>query len=222
MSDSYPVLTIDGPSGVGKGTIAQKLAVQLGWHLLDSGALYRSCAWALLNTTNHPEDIIANPELLQPFLQSLKITHQGDQYFCQQENISTAIREESIGLFTSTIARIPAIRYWLLEAQRQAVRSPGLIADGRDMGTNIFPQAPYKLFLDASPSIRAQRRYQQLIQQQPSTDYEQVLTDLQHRDQQDRQCDMAPLKPAKDAWVLDNGLLTIDQTITYIVNHWQL
>ena len=215
--NSVPVITVDGPSGSGKGTICQLLAEQLGWSLLDSGALYRLTALA---ASHHgvgldDEDALV---VLAAHLDVQFVSRDGEvQIILEGEEVTKAIRAESVGNDASVVAAIGAVRQALLERQRAFAEGTGLIADGRDMGTVVFPEAPLKIYLDASVEERAERRYKQLINKGLSASVETILADLQARDARDMNREVAPLKPAADAIVLDSTRMTIDEVLTAVL-----
>ena len=208
-----PVLTIDGPTASGKGTVAAIIALQLGWHLLDSGALYRVTALAAQQAGVDwaDEAAVARIACVLPvhFDAAGLILLDG-------HDVSTMIRHESIGEGASQVAALPTVRAALLERQRAFRIAPGLIADGRDMGTVVFPDAQAKIFLQASPHERAMRRYKQLIDKGFSANFDELLQDLQRRDARDSQRAVAPTIPAEDAHVLDSTGLTVDETVAAI------
>lgn len=213
-SDFTNIITIDGQSGTGKGTIAQLLAHQLGWHYLDSGVLYRATAWAV---NKHKVDT-KDPAALKAFIQQLQIELKTDdgrlsQVLCDGEDVTTLIRSEACSMHASKISAIPLVRELLLQKQYDFATAPGLVTDGRDMGTVIFPQAKYKFFFTASVEVRAKRRVAQLAQKGIETDLNAVEEELALRDYQDTHRDIAPLKPAADAVLVDTSEQTIEQTL---------
>lgn len=216
---TIPVITIDGPSGCGKGTVAQRLAGHLGWHWLDSGALYRIVAWAVLNYQIPP----AHDDEIDRLLHRLKITfsaHSDDfsaAIICDGHNVTRAIRTESCAKMASELAVKPLVRQALLQRQRDLRQPPGLVADGRDMGTVVFPHAAIKIFLTASAEVRAQRRYNQLLKLGIKADFHQINTDLIARDQRDRQRALSPLQAAGDAIIIDTDYLGVDQVFEKIL-----
>ncbi|WP_096084728.1 (d)CMP kinase [Agaribacterium haliotis] len=213
------LICIDGPSGAGKGTIARLLADKLGYALLDSGAIYRIAALAALKHGCDLNDEAALVSLAAALDIEFKIDAQQTQTLLNGEDVSKAIREEQTGMAASTIAALPALRQALLERQRAFNRAPGLIADGRDMGTVVFPEAEYKFFLTASAEERARRRVLQL-QQSGANDIDQdkILADIKARDDRDMNRATAPLKPAADAELIDSTELSIVQVLDVITS----
>jgi cytidylate kinase len=206
-----PVVTIDGPSGAGKGTISKLIANQLGWHLLDSGAIYRVLAVASLHHQIDAED----EEGLVPLASSLDVNFipedTSTKIVLEGEDVSLTIREEHVGELASKIAPLPRVREALLRRQRGFRQEPGLVADGRDMGTVVFPQALIKIFLTASAEQRAQRRFEQLKQMGKGVNIDRLLSDIQLRDERDSKRKVAPLVPAEDAFVIDSTELSIEE-----------
>jgi len=213
------VITIDGPSGSGKGTICKLLAAALGWNLLDSGALYRLTALA----AKHHGVELDDEDALQVLAAHLDIQFlvQDDedelQVILEGESVTQELRLEETGVTASIVAAIPSVRHALLERQREFAQPPGLIADGRDMGTVVFPQAQLKVYLDASVEERANRRYKQLINKGVDASLELILADLKKRDERDMQREVAPLKPAEEALVLDSTELSIETVLEMIL-----
>ncbi|MFC5707278.1 (d)CMP kinase [Aeromonas eucrenophila] len=217
MPQMAPMMTIDGPSGAGKGTLCQLLAEKLGWHLLDSGAIYRVLALAALH---HDVEIDAEAALV-PLAANLDVQFQveGDQVkvVLEGEDVSRTIRSQEVSDAASKIAVFPRVREALLRRQRAFRQQPGLIADGRDMGTVVFPEAEVKIFLDASAEERAQRRYKQLQDKGFDVNFERLLTEIRERDDRDRNRAVAPLKPAEDALVVDSTSMTIDEVLVTVL-----
>lgn len=215
MAAIAPVITVDGPSGAGKGTLCQALAENLGWHLLDSGAIYRVLALAALH---HNVDITSE-EALVPLAVHLDvqfITQENElQVILEGEVVTSQIRNETVGNTASQAAALPRVREALLRRQRAFREFPGLIADGRDMGTIVFPDAPVKIFLDASAEERAQRRMLQLQQNGLCVKFERLLSEIQERDYRDRNRAVAPLVPASDALILDSTNMSIEEVIEH-------
>ncbi len=220
MSPQAPVITIDGPSGSGKGTIAGLLAHRLGWSLLDSGALYRLLAFA---ARNHGVDL-TNEESLKLLAAHLDVQFvgatpgQAPRIILEGDDVTQDIRNETVGAWASQVAALPAVREALLQRQRAFQEAPGLVADGRDMGTVVFPDAPLKIFLTASAEERARRRYLQLKAKGDDVSLSSLLDEIRVRDERDTQRAVAPLKPAADAIQLDSTELSIEQVLERIMS----
>lgn len=212
-SDSPPIITIDGPSGTGKGTIAQLLSDRLGWHCLDSGALYRVLGLA---ASRLGLDLDSGEELAR-LAARLGVSFEGGQVLLDGADVSDTIRSESAGAAASRVAAHPPVRAALLEWQRHQAREPGLVADGRDMGTVVFPQAGLKIFLDASPEERATRRYKQLKGKGLNVNLPALITDIRERDERDRNRPVAPLRPADGALIVDSTKLSIDEVLDRVL-----
>lgn len=213
MQHSIPVITIDGPTASGKGTVSQRVAARLGFHYLDSGALYRLTA---LSALRH-EVPLKDEHGIAKLAEKLPCRFEGDQVFLAQENVSSAIRAEEVGNLASKIATLPTVRQALFGLQRSFRKAPGLVADGRDMGTVLFPQAMLKVFLTASVEARARRRYKQLIDKGFSANMDDLLKDLKERDERDSNRAVAPLKPAEDAYLLDTSDMTADEAVERVL-----
>lgn len=208
-SNNIPVIAIDGPSASGKGTVAQLVAEKLGYHYLDSGALYRIVALAAFE---QKIDWQAEQDVAKLVAQlSIKFEH--GEIYLNDENVSEKIRTEQMGQGASKVAAHPLVRLALVELQHSFRKAPGLVADGRDMATVIFPDAKTKIFLTASAEVRADRRYKQLINKGLEADYPAILKDLQDRDARDSQRAVAPLQQAPDASLLETSQLNIDQAV---------
>jgi len=214
-----PVITIDGPSGTGKGTVSALLAKSLGWHILDSGAIYRAFAWASVHYKIEPDDEVALADMWRRCDIRL-ITISPDtpaRVFCNEDEITHDIRHEQYGMLASKISMWPLVRNAVLPIQRDFRRNPGLIADGRDMGTIVFPDADLKIFLSADPETRVKRRYKQLRARGINVSLHQIQADIEARDTQDRNRIVAPLSPAPDAHVIDSTTLGIDQVFAKVM-----
>lgn len=211
-SNAIPVITIDGPTASGKGTVAQRVAAALGYHYLDSGALYRLVALKALRSGTSPDDAPA----LAAIAAGLK-PHFSDRITLDGEDVTDAIREEAVGVLASKIAVHPALRAALLDLQRGFRQAPGLVADGRDMGTVVFADAQTKVFLTASVEARAGRRHKQLSEKGISANLAALLRDLKERDARDASRAVAPLKPAEGARLLDSSSLTIDEAVDRVI-----
>lgn len=216
------IITIDGPSGSGKGTLAAKLAAHYQYHLLDSGALYR-----LLGLSLHKHDLLEKldsqlDECIQ-YARQLDIKFEtsvsGILVFLDGEDVSQTIRTERVGEYASKVAVIPELRQALFERQRAFAQDPGLVADGRDMATSIFPEANAKIYLTASAESRAERRVKQLQGMGLDAKINDILANIQARDKRDMEREVAPLKPAKDAYIIDSSELTIDQVFKLMVDY---
>jgi len=208
-----PVIAIDGPSASGKGTVAQLVAAQLGFHYLDSGALYRIVAFA----TQQKNIAWDDAEAVSECAKSLTIKFVGDQVFLNKQDISSEIRTEAMGKGASQVAIHATLRAALVDMQHAFCKAPGLVADGRDMGTVIFPNAQLKIFLTASTETRAQRRYQQLLSKGQAADYHHILQDLNERDARDKGRASAPLIMADDAILLETDSLGILQAVNKVL-----
>lgn len=209
--DKAFVIAVDGPSGAGKGELTKRLAKEFGFELLDSGAIYRVLAYAARKAglaMFDEESLVQEANVLSL---SFKIEDDGVHVILANEDVSKAIRTEETGLNASKVAAHPQVRTALLERQRAFRKEPGLVADGRDMGTVVFPDAQVKIFLDASAEVRATRRQKQLELAGKEANYDLILKDLIERDQRDRNRPVAPLKPAADALLLDSTNMSIEE-----------
>jgi cytidylate kinase len=216
------LITIDGPSGSGKGTVCHILADKLNWHLLDSGALYRVLAFAALQENLDLQDQSSLAELALNLQVSFQSNGVGVDTLLAGENIGDKLRTEIIAQAASQIAAIQAVRDALLTRQKDFYQTPGLIADGRDMGTVVFPDAPVKIFLDASAEERAQRRFNQLQNKGFNVSIAQILSEIKERDFRDRNRSVAPLRPADDALVIDSTSLTINEVVNQVLEFSKL
>ena len=212
-----PVITIDGPTASGKGTVAGRVAQILGFALLDSGALYRLTALAAIESGIHLGD---EPGLVG-IAAGLDIRFEGERILLSGREVSDAIRAEAIGIAASRIATLPGVRSVLVDLQHGFRRAPGLVADGRDMGTVIFPDASLKVFLTASVEARAARRYKQLIGKGFPANMHALLQDLRERDARDTERAVAPLKPAEGAHLLDTSEMTIEQAVEKVIGWYR-
>ncbi len=214
---SIPVLTIDGPSGAGKGTVSRLVSKKLGWNYLDSGSIYRSLAIAIQNTSVQVSDVDAIVEVASAMALEFEC---GDELVVKLngENITGQLGLESTGSIASQIAAYPSVRAVLLKKQQDFKQLPGLVADGRDMGTVVFPDAEYKVFLTASAQKRAARRYKQLIEKEIDANIDEITSEIEARDRRDRERETAPLAMAVGALYIDSSDLTIDQVVEDVLN----
>ena len=212
-ANHVPAIAIDGPSASGKGTVAQLVAQALGFHYLDSGALYRIVALAA-----QKQNIAwSNAEALGALANTLKIEFKSDEIFLNDANVSDAVRSEEMSRGASEVAVHSQVRVALLDLQHSFRKPPGLVADGRDMASVIFTDAALKIFLTASVQVRAERRYQQLINKGLQVDHTQILADLQQRDLRDSARSASPLKQTQDALLLDTSQRSIEQAVAYVI-----
>jgi 3-phosphoshikimate 1-carboxyvinyltransferase len=215
-ASDIPVITVDGPTASGKGTLASTIAARLGWHQLDSGALYRATALAALRQGIAADDAPA----LARVATHLALRFVGERIWLDGDDVTDAIRAEDVGVLASQVSALPAVRQALHALQLSFRRVPGLVADGRDMGTVVFRDARLKVFLTASAAMRAERRHKQLISKGISANIDDLRTDLEVRDARDSQRAISPLKPAEDAQLLDNSSLTIEQSADRVLQWW--
>lgn len=208
-----PVITVDGPSGSGKGTLAQRIAETLGWHFLDSGAIYRVLGLMVERAGIGGEAIDKITEMAK----NMPLSFSQGKVLLDNEDVSQIIRTETIGNAASKVAAIPRVREALLAWQRNYAKSPGLVADGRDMGTVVFPQAEVKIFLTASAEERAQRRYKQLKEKGLSVNLARLTEEIRERDERDSQRAVAPLVAAESAQQLDSTAMTIDEVYEQVM-----
>lgn len=218
MRTEAPVVTIDGPSGSGKGTVSRLLAQSLGWHLLDSGALYRLLALAAGRQEVALDDVAKLRSLAGNMCIGFQAAENGSRVLLDDDDVTVAIRAESCGEAASQIAALPVVREALLTRQRAFRRAPGLVADGRDMGTVVFPDAPLKVFLTASIAERAERRWKQLREQGVDANLDTLYRDLAERDARDVQRSVSPLKAAPDAVTVDSTAMDIQAVLSRILS----
>ncbi len=217
MNKTIPVIAIDGPSASGKGTVAQRVATTLGFHYLDSGALYRIVALA----SQQAGIAWSDAEAVASCAKNLRIRFDDEQVWLNEIDVSNDIRSEAMGKGASQVAVHPSVRTALSSLQQDMRRAPGLVADGRDMGTVIFPDAVLKIFLTASTEVRAQRRYQQLLAKQQAADYQAILQDLLERDARDKNRASAPLVMAEDGILLETDHLSIVEAVNQVLENYQ-
>jgi 3-phosphoshikimate 1-carboxyvinyltransferase len=220
-----PVICIDGPTASGKGTLAAAVAQRLGYHVLDSGALYRLVGLAAERAGIPTDDAaLADPAVgqsLAALAETLPVRFADGRIWLAGDDVTAAVRSEAIGMAASRVSALPAVRAALLALQRGFRRLPGLVADGRDMGTVVFPDAPLKIFLTASAATRARRRHEQLISRGEAASIDSLLADLEARDARDKMRASAPLKPAEDALLLDNSDQSLDESVQTVLSWWQ-
>lgn len=210
---SVPVIAIDGPSASGKGTVAQRVAARLGFHYLDSGTLYRLVTFDALQQRVALDD----ETTLARLAASLAVRFAGANIFLNQEDVTDSIRREAVSEGASRVAALPAVRQALLERQRAFRQPPGLVADGRDMGSVVFPDAVLKIYLTADAGERARRRYKQLIEKGMDANITTLLQDIRHRDARDSARAIAPLQKSDDASLLDTTKLSIDAAVEHVL-----
>jgi cytidylate kinase len=212
---AVPVVTVDGPAASGKGTLAAGLAQALGFHLLDSGVFYRMLGWKALQSGVGLERVVALVNLAAELTPQFR----GEEIWLDGENISLSLRRQEVGTAASKVAVLPEVRLALLRLQRLARRLPGLVADGRDMGTVVFPDATCKFFLTASVETRAERRHKQLIEKGLSSTISLLLQEISERDARDESREAAPLKPAADALIIDTTLIAAADVLALALRH---
>src|SRR6476469_4106082 len=213
-NSAIPVITIDGPTASGKGTVAHKVADRIGFHYLASGALYRLTALTALRR----DTLLSDEHAIAKLAEHLPATFVGGEILLAHENVTQAIRAEEVGNMASKIAALPTVRTALYGLQLGFRKHPGLVADGRDMGTVIFPHAQLKVFLTASVAARAERRYKQLIEKGFAANMADLLQDLNERDARDANRSIAPLKPAEGAYLLDTSDMNADQAVSQVLD----
>lgn len=215
MSGAAPVIAIDGPSASGKGAVASRVADELDFHYLESGALYRLVALQCLRQG------LAEKSAIVEAARALPVSFHNERIILSEQDVTDTIRSEACGVKASEVARIPEVRQALLTRQRAFRMPPGLVADGRDMATVVFPDAALKVFLTATPEVRAERRYKQLKDKGIDANLRALSRDLQERDARDASRPVAPLVPAPDSQVLDSTALSIDEVVERIVGWWR-
>lgn len=218
---SVPIVAIDGPSGAGKGTVCRLVAQRTGFHLLDSGALYRLTALAAMQAAVDLDSITDVAGVANRLEIRFDATAAGTTVFLAGQDVSAVIRREDVGMNASKVAAYPAVRAALLDRQRAFAQPPGLVADGRDMGTVVFPHAPVKIFLTASAEERAKRRFLQLEEAGHEADMAAILADIRSRDERDSKRSAAPLVAAEDAFVLDSTNLSIEEVVQIVLQRIQ-
>lgn len=213
-----PVVTIDGPSGAGKGAVSAGVARRLGWHVLDSGAVYRAVAAAALDRTIAADDESGLVALCQDLDLVFEAAATGISVRLNDSPVDDRLRQEEVSVMSSKVASMPAVRGALLDLQRSYRRLPGLVADGRDMGTVVFPDASCKVFLDASVEERANRRYKQLKDKGENVNFLRLFRDLEARDRRDRERAVSPTVPADDAVVIDSTAMSLEMVIENVLD----
>lgn len=218
VADVVPVLTLDGPSGSGKGTVGQICAQRLGWHYLDSGAIYRALAYVVRQTGTDAADVPAVVRRAAELdMECVPNPPESASVYVSGECVDDSLRTEEAGRLASELAALPSVREALLEAQRRLRRPPGLVADGRDMGTVVFPDARWKFFITASAEERARRRYKQLKLKGFDVSLATLFEAIQERDTRDARRAVSPLKPADDATVLDTSTMSIEEVVSRVL-----
>lgn len=211
------IVTIDGPAGVGKSTVAKLLASQLGYLYLDTGALYRSVAWAVLENGLNPNDSHAVAGLLPRLSLQMQFKNKAVCVSVNGKDVTGELRTPAVSAAASVVSAIPAVRAWLLPVQRQIGRKGSVVAEGRDVGTKVFPSAPVKFFLEADPTVRAQRRHRELVAAGHAGAIEQTSADITGRDDRDRSRAVAPLVPAEDAHHIDTSSLSVEDVVNQML-----
>ena len=217
MEQNIPIITIDGPVASGKGSVSAGVAKVLGFNVLDSGSLYRLTAYAALQQQKPLED----EEQIKQTAVNLKAVFKGGKILLEGEDVTDAIRQEEVGLAASKVAVHPKVRKALFKLQREYAQAPGLVADGRDMGSVVFPEATLKIFLTASAEARAKRRYNQLQETGIHSHIADLVKDLKERDERDLKRSVAPLVPAPGAKILDSSDLTLEETINQVLEWYR-
>lgn len=213
MSEKVEIIAIDGPVASGKGSVSSRVAKALGFHVLDSGSLYRLTAYSALK---HGTDL-SDEEAVEKIVLALSPVFESGKIFLDGEDVTEAIREEDVGIAASKVAVHPLVRKALFQVQRSYAKAPGLVADGRDMGSVVFPEATLKIFLTASAEARAKRRYNQLKGKGINSNISDLVKDLRERDERDLKRAVAPLVPATGARILDSSDLTLDETVNQVL-----
>lgn len=221
MNTDAVVIAIDGPSGAGKGTLSQLVAKHFGFNLLDSGALYRLVALSAIKQAADLQDEPRIAAIAGQLQVRFDVTGDSTRIILADEDVTDAIRHENVSMSASVIAAYPQVRAALLQRQKDFAQAPGLVADGRDMGTTVFPQAQVKIFLTASAEARAERRYKQLVEKGVAVGMAELIKDIKDRDDRDTHRSSSPLKPADDALLLDSTSLTIDEVLAAILQRAQ-
>lgn len=209
-------IAIDGPSGAGKSTLARKLAEKLNYIYVDTGALYRTIGLYTLRKGVDPQDTAAVEELLPEIEVGLRFVESEQHVYLNGEDVSSEIRVHEVSQYASLVSAIPAVRQYLFETQQSMAKKFNVIMDGRDIGTVVLPNAEVKIFLTASPEVRARRRYNELLQRGQNVDFDQVLADVIKRDEQDMNRPVAPLKPAEDSIIIDTSEFTFDESLAVL------